>query len=227
MDRKESDFDYEYIKYKYGVDLRENGAAGEEIGNRDDKTNDERLINSAKMELYDWVQCLVAALLCGILLFVFIGRIIGVDGTSMLQTLQNKDKVVMSNLFYTPEYGDIVVIKTDFFGDTPIVKRVIATEGQTIDIDFKTGTVTVDGAVLEEDYINTPTTDRENFEGPVTVPEGYVFVMGDNRDYSTDSRSSYVDLVDTRRILGKVYWVIIPGIGEDGIRDWSRIGSVY
>ena len=149
------------------------------------------------------------------------------DGTSMLQTLQNKDKVVMSNLFYTPEYGDIVVIKTDFFGDTPIVKRIIATAGQTIDINFETGTVTVDGVVLEEDYINTPTNDREDFNGPITVPEGYVFVMGDNRDYSTDSRSSYVGLVDTRRILGKVYWVIIPGIDEDGTRDWSRIGSVY
>ncbi len=97
----------------------------------------------------------------------------------------------------------------------------------TIDIDFETGTVTVDGVVLEENYINTPTNDREDFNGPVTVPEGYVFVMGDNRDYSTDSRSSYVGLVDTRRILGKVYWVIIPGIDEDGTRDWSRIGSVY
>ena len=75
-DHKESDFDYDYIEYKYGVDLRENGAT-EEIGSSDNKTDDERLINSAKMELYDWVQCLVAALLCGILLFVFVGRIIG------------------------------------------------------------------------------------------------------------------------------------------------------
>jgi signal peptidase I len=128
MEHKESDFDYDYIEYKYGVDLKENAAA-EQIGNSDDETDDERLVNSAKMELYDWVQCLVAALLCGILLFVFVGRIIGVDGTSMLQTLQNKDKVVMSNLFYTPEYGDIVLIKTDFFGDTPIVNRIIATAG--------------------------------------------------------------------------------------------------
>jgi signal peptidase I len=183
--------------------------------------------SSVRMELYDWLQCVVSAILCGILIFVFAGRIIGVDGTSMLQTLQNQDKVVMSDLFFKPSYGDIVVIKTDTFGDTPIVKRVIATAGQTIDINFATGDVMIDGMVINENYINAPTTEQEDFQGPVTVGDGYVFVMGDNRNASTDSRSSYVGLVDTRQILGKVLFVLIPGKEADGTRDMSRIGSVY
>jgi signal peptidase I len=182
---------------------------------------------AARMELYDWLQCIVSAILCGILIFVFVVRVIGVDGTSMLQTLQDQDKVIMSDLAYTPRYGDIVVIKTETFGDTPIVKRVIATAGQTIDIDFSTGAVMIDDKVIEEGYINTPTTEREDFEGPVTVPQGFVFVMGDNRNASTDSRSDYVGLVDTRQILGKVLFVLIPGEESDGKRLWSRIGSVY
>ena len=182
---------------------------------------------SVRMELYDWLQCIVSAILCGILIFVFVGRIIGVDGTSMLQTLQDEDKVVMSDMFYTPRYGDIVVIKTDTFGDTPIVKRVIATAGQTIDIDFNTGDVMIDGQVIQENYINAPTTEREDFQGPKTVPDGCVFVMGDNRNASTDSRSNYVGIVDTRQILGKVLFVLIPGKEADGARDMSRIGSVY
>jgi signal peptidase I len=182
---------------------------------------------AARMGLYDWVQCIVAALLCGILIFIFVGRIIGVDGTSMLQTLKHEDKIIMSNLFYEPAYGDIVVIKTDAYGDTPLVKRIIATEGQTIDIDFSTGDVKVDGVILDEDYINTPTTLREDFEGPVTVPEGCVFVMGDNRNASADSRSDNVGMVDARRIIGKVYMVLIPGKEAGDKRDWSRVGSVY
>lgn len=225
MDDKEK-IDYDYIEYKYGIDLRDNQKNDEIDPGENESKPDNKLADSAKMELYDWIQCLVAALLCGILIFVFIGRVIGVEGPSMMQTLQNGDKVIMSNLLFTPDYGDIVVIKTEYFGDSPIVKRVIATEGQTVDIDFSTGEITVDGVVLEEDYINALTTLQEDFSGPVTVPEGCIFVMGDNRNESTDSRSELVGMVDVRNILGKVYWVIIPGAEADG-RDWSRIGSVY
>ena len=183
----------------------------------------------AGMNLFDWIQCIVTAILCGILIFVFIGRIIGVDGSSMVPTLENGDRVILSNLFFTPKYGDIVVLKTDntLFDDHPLVKRVIATAGQTIDIDFAKGEVIIDGYVIEEPYIADLTREEEDFDGPVTVPEGFVFVMGDNRNKSTDSRSSAVGLVDTRRILGKVYWVIIPGEGSDHKRDWHRLGSVY
>ncbi len=180
-----------------------------------------------RLELYDWVQCIVAALLIGILCFMFIGRVIGVIGTSMVPTLQDDDQLIVSKLFYTPKQGDIIVFQTDVFGDEPLVKRIIATEGQTVDIDFTKGVVYVDGVALNEHYTATPTTTRENFEGLVTVPEGCIFVMGDNRNASTDSRSNHVGMVDTRCIIGKVYFIIIPGRDYlTGQRDWSRIGRV-
>lgn len=183
--------------------------------------------DSGGMELYDWVQCLVAALLCGILVFMFVGRIIGVDGSSMFPTLHHTDKIITSNLFYEPDNGDIVVLQTDSFSPDPIVKRIIATEGQTIDIDFYTGTVYVDGEALQEDYIADLTYTPEDFTGEMTVPEGCVFVMGDNRNASTDSRTASIGMVDKRCIIGKVYFILIPGTEADGSRDWSRFGSVY
>ena len=118
-------------------------------------------------------------------------------------------------------------IKTAAFADIPIVKRVIATEGQTIDINFSTGAVTIDGKVLKEKYINTPTNRQEDFHGPVTVKPGHVFVMGDNRNDSLDSRSNEVSQVDTRQIIGKVLLVLIPGKGVNGASSLGRIGSVY
>ncbi|HHT16519.1 MAG TPA: signal peptidase I [Papillibacter sp.] len=179
------------------------------------------------MEFYDWIQCIVSAVIFGILVFVFVGRVMGVDGMSMLPTLHHNDKFVMSNLFYSPEYGDIVVIKTDAFGDTPIVKRVIATEGQTVDIDFDTGVVYVDGIPLDEPYTNAPTFAREDFRGPVMVPKGHIFVMGDNRNASADSRSNLVGFVDTRRILGRVLFILLPAENWNGKEFWARIGPVH
>jgi signal peptidase I len=179
------------------------------------------------MELYDWVQCVVTAVVFGILLFVFVGRTIGVEGDSMLQTLHNEDRVIMWSLFYAPTNGDVVIIKTDSYGDKPLVKRVIAVGGQTVDINFDTNEVSVDGAVLAEGYINEPTREQLSFKGPVTVPEGHVFVMGDNRNRSLDSRSESVGFVDVRNVLGKVLLVAVPGKDEFGLRDWSRFGSVY
>lgn len=224
----DNDFDYELYKVRYGIDLTGDDEEGEEVKpETPDKKTQQKEENSARMELYDWLQCIVSAILCGILIFVFVGRVIGVEGTSMLDTLRNDDKIIMSNLFYKPNYGDIVVLKTEFFGETPLVKRVIATEGQTIDIDFSSGEVSINGRVIEEFYIRELTMDRLDFAGPVTVPAGKVFVMGDNRNASTDSRSDAVGLVDTRQILGKVLFVLIPGQNDDGTRSWNRIGSVY
>ena len=146
----------------------------------------------------------------------------------MVPTLHNHDMVLTSNLFYTPKYGDIVVFQTDSYSKTePLIKRVIATEGQTIDIDFNSGTVYVDGKALDEGYVNTPTNVSEDFTGPVTVPQGCVFVMGDNRNSSLDSRDNRVGMVDRRCLIGRVYFIIIPGADENEARDWSRIGSVY
>jgi len=181
-----------------------------------------------RMELYDWIQCVVTAIICGVLVFVFIGRTIGVDGISMMQTLRNTDRVIMSNLFYTPDNGDIVVFRspTERFHGVPLVKRVIATEGQTIDIDFETGKVYINGEWNENEdkYTYTMTTGQYDFEGPLTIPSGHIFVMGDNRSNSTDSRSHDVGLVDTRYILGKVLFILIPGVDDLGERDWTRFG---
>ena len=183
---------------------------------------------SVRMELYDWLQCIVSAVLCGILIFVFVGRVIGVDGESMFSTLHHTDKVFMTDIFYEPKNGDIVIFHSDAYADIPLVKRVIAVAGQTIDINFATSEVIVDGEVLKEDYIYEQVlTSRQDFSGPVTIPEGYIFVMGDNRNGSRDSRSNAVGLVDTRNILGKVLLITIPGQTEFEPREWSRFGSVY
>ncbi len=161
--------------------------------------------------LFDWIQCIVSALVACILIFVFIGRTVGVDGESMLPTLENGDRLIITRLFYSePQYGDIVVLRKDSFKETPIIKRVIATEGQTVDIGFETGVVYVDGVALDEPYTNEPTNVQEDFEGPVTVPENCVFVMGDNRNHSADSRMESIGCVDVRYIIGHVVLRLTP-----------------
>lgn len=165
----------------------------------------------ARREAYDWIQCLLTALIICVVLFVFFIRIIDVSGTSMNPTLNNGDKMLVSDLFYTPRAGDIVVFKSDTYDpDKALVKRVIATGGQEVNIDFDNGIVYVDGVALEEDYIMEKTTNKLDFIGPQEVPEGCVFVMGDNRNASTDSRKSEIGMVDSRQILGRVYFVLFP-----------------
>ena len=198
----------------------------------DADTSEQDADNSAektRMEIYDWLQCIVSAIICGIFIFVFVGRTIGVDGRSMMKTLHDNDRVIMTHLFYAPKKGDIVVFqaKSDSFGGTPLVKRVIATAGQTIDIDFVSGDVFVDGILQVEPYINELTHNRLDFSGPLTVPPGHIFVMGDNRNSSSDSRDSRVGLVDTRYVLGKVLFIAIPGSDVHNPRDWRRVGVVH
>jgi len=165
---------------------------------------------SLKLEVYDWMQCIVVALVACILIFTFVGRIIGVDGGSMLPTLEDGDKIIITSLYGKLEYGDIVVLTKREFSREPIVKRVIATEGQTVDINFRTGEVWVDDILLDEPYINAPTTRQLDMKFPVTIPEGCIFVMGDNRNKSTDSRASAIGFVDTRCVLGKAVNIIWP-----------------
>ena len=165
---------------------------------------------NVRAEAYDWIQSVLVALVVCVLLFVFGVRMVNVDGESMLPTLENGDRVIISNLFYTPKQGDIVVLRKEAFLYEPIVKRVIAVEGQTIDIDFNKGVVYVDDVALDEPYTLEPTYKQLDFSGPVTVPEGCVFVMGDNRNGSTDSRYSVVGCVDTRLIQGRVYLTVFP-----------------
>ncbi len=176
--------------------------------------------------LLDWVQSLVYAVTVGILIFTLFLRPITVEGSSMKPTLLNGDEVVVSDLFYHPAAGDIVVLRQKRYSETPLVKRIIALGGDTVDIDFDAGVVYVNGIAQEEDYIAEKTHDRENFEGPLTVPEGCVFVMGDNRNASTDSRSSAIGVVDERSIIGKVFWILFSVDPVTGARSYGRFGGV-
>ena len=182
-------------------------------------------------DLYEWVQSLVGSVLVVVAIFTFVIRMMGVDGHSMLNTLQHGDRllVVNSMLYHDYQYGDIVILrKNGVFDDDRIVKRVIAVEGQTVDIDFAEGIVYVDGEALEEDYIREPTYTAEGTEFPLTVPEGSIFVMGDNRNGSSDSRDYRLGTVDTRYVIGKAAFLIFPGPDyETEKRDFKRIGVIW
>ena len=182
-------------------------------------------------DLYEWVQSLVGSVLVVVAVFTFGIRMLGVDGHSMLNTLQHDDRLLVVNpIFYHDyKYGDIVILrKNGAFDNDPIVKRVIAVGGQTVDIDFDAGVVYVDGEALEEDYIREPTYTAEGTEFPLTVPEGSIFVMGDNRNGSSDSRDYRLGTVDTRYVIGKAAFLIFPGPDYDTERrDFSRIGVIW
>ena len=181
-------------------------------------TNEQTQCTSKSMklmrELYDWVEIFVITISAVLLIFTFFIRIAYVDGPSMNNTLQDKDTLAVSNLFYTPKNGDIVVFQSPDSGiEGGIVKRVIATEGQTVDIDFPTWTVWVDGVELDEPYVNYLAglyMNEYDVEFPLTVPEDHIFVMGDNRNYSNDSRGSRIGCVDTRFVFGRVLFRITP-----------------
>ena len=166
------------------------------------------------------------------LVYVLFFRAVVVVGDSMFDTLANGDKLLLiSNTIYrNPKQGDIIVASKDSFrGGECIVKRVIATEGQTVDIDFKTGTVYVDGEAITEAYLYTGTYTPEGVSFPLTVDTGCVFVMGDNRMKSKDSRNPEIGLIDEREILGKVIFLMFPGTGTDNnpiAFDFGRIGVV-
>ena len=182
-------------------------------------------------DLYDWVQSLVGSVLVVVAIFTFGIRMLGVDGHSMLNTLQHGDRLlVLNSMFYHDyRYGDIVILRKDgVFDNDPIVKRVIAVGGQTVDIDFNAGIVYVDGEALKEDYVREPTYTAEGTEFPLTVPEGSIFVMGDNRNGSSDSRDYRLGTVDTRYVIGKAAFLIFPGPDyETEKRDFKRIGVIW
>lgn len=171
--------------------------------------------------LLEWLEIIVTAIIAVIIIFGLVFRLSTIDGSSMLNTLHDGDRVIIYNLFYEPKQGDIVVISRNIentvdgqvSSEMPIIKRVIAVGGQTVNIDFKKGIVYVDGVALEEDYISTPTITHSDVEFPVYVPEGSIFVLGDNRCDSLDSRSSRIGdegLIDTRYVLGHAIFRIYP-----------------
>lgn len=193
--------------------------------NKENSTSEKRSFRDNILEyLHDLIYILTAVVLLCLLCF----RVVVVTGSSMYNTLIDGDYLLLiSSTFYRqPQQGDIIVASKDSFDDgKPIVKRVIATEGQFVDIDFETGTVYVDGVALDEAYTYTKTTLDEGVSFPLRVETGHVFVMGDNRDRSKDSRSPEIGQVDHREILGKAIFLFMPGTdgGNDPL-DFSRIG---
>ncbi|MCI9553971.1 MAG: signal peptidase I [Oscillibacter sp.] len=180
-------------------------------------------------ELYEWIQALVCSVLAVVLLFTFGVRLIGVDGRSMVPTLQDGDRLLVLNSMFCGGYapGDIVVLRKESFLPTPIVKRVIAVEGQVVDVDFGSGVVFVDGKPLQEEYIQERTFTAEGTAFPLTVPEGSVFVLGDNRNHSTDSRDARLGTVDTRYIIGRAVFLAFPGPDAvTGMREYNRMGGI-
>lgn len=175
--------------------------------------------SDVRIASFDWVESLIIAIVVVGVIFTFIFRIVTVSGTSMFPNLQNSDRIVVSSWFYTPQQGDVVVLKKTVGLDEAIVKRVIATEGQTVYIDYNAGDVYVDGQRLDEtEYLGEMKTYRPQTsdvlidmpEGGLTVPEGHIFVLGDNRDVSLDSRYEKVGMVDVRYILGKAQFTLFP-----------------
>lgn len=161
-------------------------------------------------EFLEYVDSVALAVVVIALVFTFCFRAVRVDGSSMNPTLLDGDRLVTTNFFYTPKRGDVVVVDSYIPHGLPLVKRVIGVAGDEIDIDFLTGTVTRNGEVLEETYVLEPTWTYEGVEFPITVPEGQLFLMGDNRNGSKDSRDPEIGCVDTRDILGKAIWRIAP-----------------
>jgi len=177
-----------------------------------------------KKEFFEWLDVIVTSVLAVVLIFTFLFRIVSIDGDSMMNTLIDDERVIISNLFYTPKNGDIVVISrntenslTVSSNKAPIIKRVIATEGQTVDI--KDGYVFVDGKRLDEPYTKdynfdpASTTDLYDVAFPLVVQKDCIFVLGDNRHESLDSRSALIGQngqIHVKYVLGKAIFRIFP-----------------
>ena len=188
---------------------------------KSDKKDSKKGKSGFHVSVYDMVSIVMSAFIIIAVVFTFVFRLVGVDGTSMTDTLQHGDWLLTVNK-ESYERGDIVVITEPNYFDEPLIKRVIAKGGETVDIDYATSTVYVDGVALKEPYT------REDFilqkfddiDFPYTVPEGHIFCMGDNRNGSTDSRSNLIGSLDERYVLGKAVVRILP-FGDFDIYDYE------
>ncbi len=198
------------------------------LNNANDVKKQNKQPDSTKSEMFDWLEVLATAVILLVVLFTFVFKVVSIDGDSMTNTLMNNERVVISSVNYTPAFGDIVVISRNAnnladFGrsDSPLIKRIIAVAGQTVNIDFDKGIVYVDGVALDEPYTRTPTNLIGDVKFPVYVPDGYVFVLGDNRNDSADSRFTRIGengLIDVRTILGKAILRVFP---------FNKFGGLY
>lgn len=160
-------------------------------------------------KFFDIVSSFFMALIIILFCFTFAFRIANVEGRSMVPTLYDGDWLVVSGR-QSFERGDIVIVTQPNDRNEPLVKRVIAVGGDNIDINFTTGEVFINGEKIDEPYIKEPTKRSFDVQFPYPVPEGYVFVMGDNRNDSLDSRSSEIGCIDERYILGKAVFRVLP-----------------
>ena len=185
-----------------------------------DTLNHEQKTKKTLLSVIEYVEIFAFAVFAVLFIFSFAVRVCVVDGDSMNNTLQSGERLLTTNFFYTPEGGDIIVFYENEPLNKPLVKRVIATEGQTIEIDYNAGTVKVDGKILDEDYVHLPegyyivfpnyVYNEQTKTMTLTVPEGQLFVMGDNRNDSWDSRSSDIGCISEQQIMGKVICRISP-----------------
>ena len=179
-------------------------------------------INPMLISTFEWMQAAAIAIVTVVIAMTFVFRIVDVRGDSMLNTLFDGDKVLVYSLMYTPKQGDVVIVSHAEKYDEPIVKRVIASEGQTVNIDYNTGDVFVDDQKLSEDYltfrIEGLRTGYDDISFPLVVPEGCLFVLGDNRPVSLDSRTSTIGFVECDDVIGKATFVVYP---------MSRITAVH
>ncbi|NCC87021.1 MAG: signal peptidase I [Clostridia bacterium] len=175
-------------------------------------------IHPTVLKVYEWAGTFVSSFVVVFILVAFIFRTASVSGSSMVPTLESGDKLIVSNLVSNYGYGDIVVVCQPNFLNENLIKRVIAVGGDTVDIDFVQGIVYINGKKIDELYINTMTNLKpsDSLDFPLVVPQGFLFVMGDNRNASLDSRSQSIGLIDERYIFGKAYFRILP-FGEWGI----------
>ena len=191
----------------------------EESGPESGEKKGEKEPFNLKKELWEWAKALVVAGLIVFVIFHYLINVVTVNGSSMNPTLENQDRLVISHLFYTPAVGDIVILSEDTGLNEALVKRIVALPGQVVDINEE-GLVVIDGKVLSEPYIAEPiaASRRGDQSYPVTVEEGTVFVMGDNRNHSTDSRFVEIGLVPEEEILGRVIFRLLP---------FNKMGAVH
>ncbi len=160
--------------------------------------------------IYEWLDSLIYAILLILLVFTVFFRVVSVDGDSMNPTLFDGDRLTVTAINKSIDRGDIVVITQPNSLNEPLVKRVIAVGGDEIDIDFNDGTIKINGITQTESYVLDETNLMGDFVYPLIVPQGYVFVMGDNRNNSYDSRFRAIGFIDERYILGKVHTRLYP-----------------